>query len=274
VQASIGWTQPTGALGRLTEAAHERVRVLLPDAQRLEAAARLAARGPSFANALRDTQGVAVIAEIKRRSPSKGEIAASLSAADQAQAYAAGGAAAISVLTEEREFGGTLADLDAAAPARIPRLRKDFIVDRLQMLEAVIHGASAVLLIVRALPADRLAELMADASALGLDALVEVHTERELHGILGLRPAIIGVNNRDLETLEVDDSASTRLIPMIPAASLAVYESGIRTRGDVERAASLGADAVLVGTALSSSGDATSAVRALVSVRRHRRHAA
>jgi indole-3-glycerol phosphate synthase len=159
---------------------------------------------PSFLEALRVGSGVGVIAEIKRRSPSKGSIAPGLGAGEQASAYASGGAAAISVLTEPSQFSGSLADLSAACAADVPLLRKDFIVDRLQLLEAVSHGASAVLLIARAMPPERVAELFADCTALGLDALVETHDEQELESAIAAGYPVIGVNNRDLQSLVID----------------------------------------------------------------------
>jgi indole-3-glycerol phosphate synthase len=214
---------------------------------------------------------VGLIAEIKRRSPSKGAIAPGLSAADQAAAYAKGGAAAISVLTEPLQFGGALVDLDAALPAGVPLLRKDFIVDRLQLLEAVIHGASAALLISRAMPAERLAELHADGLALGLELLVEVHDEGEMAAAIAAGYPAVGVNNRDLQTLKIDIAVCARLVPTIPAGVIAVYESGIKTRADVDQAAALGADAVLVGSALSASGAAEQRVRDLTGVARRAR---
>jgi indole-3-glycerol phosphate synthase len=246
--------------------------MLRPDAARLAEAAASGPVVPSFAAALGAGKNVTVIAEIKRRSPSKGAIAPGLSATDQARAYASGGAAAISVLTEPTQFGGTLTDLDAALAFRTPLLRKDFIVDRLQLLEAVAHGASAILLIARALPPERLAELYTDARQLGLEALVEVRDEAELAVAIAAEYPVIGVNNRNLETLEIDLETCARLLPMVPASAVAVYESGVQIRSDVERAAGVGADAVLVGSALSSNHDAAAGVRALTGVPRRARH--
>jgi indole-3-glycerol phosphate synthase len=152
-------------------------------------------------------------------------------------------------------------------------LRKDFIIDRLQMVEAVASGASATLLIARALPPAKLAELHAEGVALGLELLVEVHDEDELAVAIAAKFPIVGVNNRDLVTLEIDAGVGARLIPQLPPGVTAVYESGIRTRADVERAAAAGADAVLVGSALSSSSAAAEEVRGLVGVPRQRRRA-
>ena len=215
---------------------------------------------------------MAVIAELKRSSPSRGIINAALDVPSRAREFAAAGAAALSVLTEESEFGGSLKDLgDARRSTEIPLLRKDFIVDRLQLLEARVAGASAVLLIARALPPARFAALAADARSLGLDVLLEVRDEAELDRALGTDHGIIGVNNRNLETLVVDDSTSARLLPLVPAHRIAVYESGIRDRGGVVRAAALGADAVLVGSSLSSADSGPDAVRVLTGVTRRGR---
>jgi indole-3-glycerol phosphate synthase len=225
----------------------------------------------SFAAALRTGNSVGVIAEIKRRSPSKGAIAPGLGAGAQAAAYGQGGAVAISVLTEPAQFGGSLHDLDSAQAGGVPLLRKDFIVDRLQLLEAVVHGASAVLLIAKALPPERLAELYADCLAIGLEALVETHDEHELAMAIAGRFSVVGVNNRDLESLAIDAETGARLIPQIPSGTIAVYESGVQERSDVERAARLGADVVLVGTALSRSTDPAAGVRGLCGVAREAR---
>lgn len=273
MQASIGWSPPGGVLGSLLESTRERVRLLKPRAAELAAAAARVPSPPSFRGALREGNGVALIAEIKRMSPSKGDIAPGLSARDQAEAYSAGGAAAISVLTEPSRFGGDVGDLLDTKRVGRPLLRKDFIIDRLQMVEALANGASATLLIARALPPAKLAELHAEGAAMGLDLLVEVHDEDELALAIAAGYPIVGVNNRDLVTLEIDGAVGARLIPQVPAGVTVVYESGIRARADVERAAEVGADAVLVGSALSSSGYAAEAVRALVGVPRKGRRA-
>jgi indole-3-glycerol phosphate synthase len=225
----------------------------------------------SFAAALAAGRCVAVIAELKRRSPSKGSINEDLDIATRASQYEAAGAAALSVLTEPVRFGGSIDDLRSARTAvRLPLLRKDFIVDRLQLLEARAAGASAVLLIARALPADRRAALAVEAVALGLDVLLEVRSEGELDHALRIDGVVIGVNNRNLETLVIDAAVSTRLIPLVPAHRTVVYESGVSGRADVERAAALGADAVLVGSALSSAADGAAAAH-LAGVARHAR---
>jgi indole-3-glycerol phosphate synthase len=212
---------------------------------------------------------VAVIAEVKRRSPSAGVIREAADAVGLARLYAEGGAAAVSVLTEGPHFGGSLEDLERVARATgLPTLRKDFIVDPLQLYEARAAGAAAVLLIARALPAVRLAELAELARELGLAALVEVHDATELAAAVAVRPAAIGVNARDLDTLAMDAGLSDQLIPRVPAHLPAVAESGILARRDVERAARAGADAVLVGTAVAAARDPAAAVGGLVGVPR------
>lgn len=266
------WSAPAGVLGRIIAEAHERaaaVRARKEGVAELERAAANASSVPSFSDALGGAH-VAVIAEVKRRSPSKGEINSALSAADQARAYAAGGAAAVSVLTEPAHFGGELGDLERARTAGVPLLRKDFHVDEVQLLEARAFGASAALLIVRALAPEALPRLARFAAGIGLDVLVEVHDERDLERALALGDGIIGVNNRDLETLAIDPAVGDRLLPRIPRSCIAVAESGVREAGDVARAAAAGADAVLVGSVLSAAGDPTAAVRALASVPRTR----
>ncbi len=262
------WTFPLGPLGELTAAAELRAQALASGGAELERAAKTAGAVPSFAAALRGST-VAVIAELKRRSPSKGAINETLDIPARAAEYAAAGAAALSVLTEPVRFGGSLGDLRAArAAVSIPLLRKDFIVHRVQLLEARAAGASAILIIARALPAERRSALAADARELGLDVLLEVRDERELEHALRVDHAVIGINNRNLETLVIDDAVSARLLPLVPAGRTAVYESGIASRADVERAAALGADAVLVGSSLSSSQDGRSAAANLVGVAR------
>jgi len=267
----MSWSPPTGVLGRIVAESMARVAELRSDpasTRALERRLPTAPPAPSFRAALgRDS--VAVIAEVKRRSPSKGEINRSLAAPDQARAYVAGGAAAISVLTEPAHFDGSLDDLrevSAAVPA--PVLRKDFLVDELQLIEARAAGASAVLLIARALSPAIMARLFGFSRELGLDSLVEVRSQPELDRALDLDAPVIGVNERDLETLEMEPHVRETLLPRIPAHVVAVAESGIREAADVERVARLGADAVLVGSSLSSSATPEAAVRALAAVRR------
>ena len=271
VQVSAKWNPPTGTLGELVAAARDRAASLRPRQAELADAARAAPAAPSFSAALRRAD-VGVVAEVKRRSPSLGVINAGLQAADQAAAFVAGGAAAVSILTEPMRFGGSPEDLSAArARVAVPLLRKDFLVDALQLIEARALGASAVLLIVRALDLEGLRDLIDAATALGLEQLVEVHSETELEMALVAGARIVGVNNRNLETLQVAPTTATRIIPEVPADLLALAESGITDRADVIRAADSGADAVLIGSALSRALDPEAAVAAFVGVPRTRR---
>jgi indole-3-glycerol phosphate synthase len=214
---------------------------------------RLAGAPPthSFADALA-APGMGLIAELKRASPSRGAIQAGAAVAPIVSAYAAAGAAAISVLTEPKWFGGSLDDLiEAHATVPTPLLRKDFIVDPYQLVEARLAGASAALLIVAAFPdAAALAELMGAADALGLDALVEVHDAADLATALAVGARIVGINNRNLHSLDVDLATSLRLRPLVPAEVIVVAESGISTRHDVRELEQAGVDAILVGEAL------------------------
>lgn len=195
--------------------------------------------------------GLSVIAEIKRASPSKGDIRPGLVVDEIARAYEGGGASAISVLTEERYFKGSLADLQQARKAsRLPILRKDFIVDSYQIWEAAEAGADAVLLIVAALPAETLQLLICEAAAAGLDALVEVHTPEELQTAVAAGAKIIGVNNRNLSTFETSLKTTLDMIESFPDAILKVSESGIKNREDVLLLKQAGVDAILVGETL------------------------
>jgi indole-3-glycerol phosphate synthase len=199
-------------------------------------------------------------------------INADLSAVDQAKSYASGGAAAISVLTEPSHFSGSIDDLVAvAAQVDIPALKKDFHIDPLQLLEARAKGATAALLIVRALRPDRLEEMLSVARALALETIVEIRDENELRLALDSGATIIGINNRDLETLIIDPMTSERLLPLIPPEQVAIAESGMSSRRDIERVAALGADAVLVGSSLSAAADPAAMVKDLASVPRVRR---
>lgn len=229
-------------------------------------AARLAAPplAPSraFELALRGPR-LAVVAEVKRRSPSAGAIAPIPDPAALARAYAAGGAAAVSVLTEPDHFGGSLADLGAVVRAvHVPVLRKDFLLDPLQLAEAAAAGASAVLLIVAALGA-RTAEMLATSERLGLEALVEAHGEGEIELALAAGARVVGVNSRNLRTLEVDLGVAERLRRRIPAGVVAVAESGVRTPADARRMREAGYDAVLVGGALAADADPAGLVTSL-----------
>jgi indole-3-glycerol phosphate synthase len=208
--------------------------------------------------------GASVIAEVKRRSPSKGELARIPEPAVLAEAYARGGAAAISVLTEERRFGGSLADLRAVrAAVDVPLLRKDFIVTPYQLLEARAAGADLALLIVAALDDATLHRLHDEARELGLTVLVEVHDEAETERAVDLGAELIGVNARNLRTLDVDPGTFGRLAPLVPEDRVLVAESGIAGPGDVARFVDQGARVVLVGEALVRHGDPEAAVRAM-----------
>jgi indole-3-glycerol phosphate synthase len=217
---------------------------------------------PAFRAPGADT--VSVIAEVKRRSPSKGDLATIADPAALARSYADGGAAAISVLTEQRRFGGSLDDLRAVrAAVDVPLLRKDFIVDGYQLLEARAAGADLALLIVAALDDDDLRRLHDQARELGLTVLVEVHDEPETERALDLGAELIGVNSRNLRTLAVDEATFGKLAPLVPDDRVLVAESGISGPEDVARYAAEGARVVLVGEALVRDGDPESAVRAM-----------
>jgi indole-3-glycerol phosphate synthase len=204
---------------------------------------------------------------VKRRSPSKGDLAEIADPAALARQYAAGGAAAISVLTEQRRFGGSLDDLRAVrAAVDVPLLRKDFMVEPYQVLEARAVGADLVLLIVAALDDDTLRRLHDQARELGLAVLVEVHDEGEAARAVDLGAELVGVNARNLKTLDVDPEAFGRLAPLVPADRVLVAESGIGSPVDVKRYVGEGARAVLVGEALVKDGDPESAVRAMTGI--------
>jgi indole-3-glycerol phosphate synthase len=217
-----------------------------------------------FAGALRG-DGLACIAEIKRRSPSKGDLDPGLQADLVAKEYVAGGAACLSVLTDVDHFGGSSADLASARQASgLPVLRKDFTVQEADVVDARLMGADAVLLIVAALDDDELRRCAGRAADLGLAALVEVHDEAELERALAAGARIVGVNQRDLRTFEVDRERACALAARIPAGVLAVAESGIRSAGDARRLAGAGYDAILVGETLVRSGDRAGTLRGLV----------
>ena len=222
-------------------------------------------RPGAFTAALRATGRFNVIAECKRRSPSKGVLRAEYDAAATAAAYAANGAAAISVLTEPTFFDGALEHLAAVRRAvDLPLLRKDFIVSDYQLLEARAAGADAVLLIVAALTQERLTQLHRSAAALGLDVLVEVHDARELTRAIDIGAGVIGVNNRNLRTLAVDVQASETLIAQIPNGAVAVSESGLRSSQELRRLTALGYGAFLVGERFMTAPDPGAALRELL----------
>lgn len=205
-----------------------------------------------------------IIAEVKRASPSAGAIDTSLDAPAQARRYAEAGAAAVSILTDGPGFGGSLEDLAAARSAvELPLLRKDFILDRYQLLEARAAGADAVLLIVAALSDDGLSKLLAECESLSLSALVEVHDERDLQAALSAGARILGINNRNLKTFKVDLATSERLLPLLPEQVRAVTESGVRTAEDAKRLRAAGAVNFLVGEALVRAPDPAALLREL-----------
>ncbi|TSD98154.1 indole-3-glycerol phosphate synthase TrpC [Skermania sp. ID1734] len=214
--------------------------------------------------------GIGVIAEVKRSSPSKGHLAEIGDPAQLATAYEEGGARMISVLTEGRRFGGSLADLDAVRKAvSIPILRKDFIIGPYQIHEARAHGADVILLIVAALEQQTLSGLLDRTESLGMTALVEVHTEEEADRALDAGATVIGVNARNLKTLEVDRDVFARIAPGLPTDIIKVAESGVRGTADLHAYAGAGADAVLVGEGLVTSGSPRTAVADLVAAGTH-----
>jgi indole-3-glycerol phosphate synthase len=239
--------------------------------ERADEIERLAAAVPRRPEFLRrwDRTRIALVAEVKRRSPSQGLISADLDPVAHAAGYAAAGASAISVLTDAPFFGGSLEDLRRIAErVSVALLRKDFILDELQIAEARSAGASAVLLIVRALPSERLRALLRAARDWELATLVEVHDERELDLALAAEAPIIGVNSRNLDTFEIDVARTWALLETIPSDRIAVAESGMASEADVRRAAEAGADAVLIGTALSAAPDPSALARAIAAVPR------
>jgi indole-3-glycerol phosphate synthase len=237
----------------------------------LESAALVRPVRGSFAAALRGP-AVAVIGELKRQSPSGGVIAAGLELPARARTYAEYGAAAISVLTDSPHFGGSIRDLAAVADAvSLPLLRKDFILDEVQVVEARAAGASAILLIVRALGPEDLRVLLGRARAWGLDALVEVHEADELAVALDAGARLVGVNSRDLRDFQIDTATAWRLLAKVPPDVIAVAESGMHDADSVSQAAEAGADAVLIGTALSASPDLDTLMASLVRISRRGR---
>ncbi|MBB1483412.1 indole-3-glycerol phosphate synthase TrpC [Tessaracoccus sp. MC1865] len=216
---------------------------------------------------------LAVISEVKRKSPSKGDLAMITDPAGLAASYEAGGAAAISVLTEKHRFNGSLADLDAVRErVRIPVLRKDFMVEEYQFHEARAHGADLVLLIVASLTDDELTRFLGLTAELGMTALVETHTAEEVDRALAAGAGLIGVNNRNLKTLDVDLATFGRLAERIGDAAVKVAESGIQSADDVARVAAEGADVILVGEALVKHGDPTHAIGSFMAAAERAKH--
>ena len=222
-----------------------------------------------FAQSIVEASGLAVIAEVKRRSPSRGDLAPDLDPVALAAAYEAGGATCLSVLTDVDWFGGSPADLVAARGAvGVPVLRKDFTVCEADVCDARIMGADAVLLIAAALDDAELAALHHLAGEVGLDALVEIHDEAELARALAVGATLVGVNQRDLVTFEVDTGRAVRMAPLVPDGVVRVAESGVRGVTDAARLAAAGYDAVLVGESLVTAGDAGASVAALRAIGR------
>ncbi len=225
----------------------------------------LDARPAIDAEAVLRRPGLSLIAEVKRSSPSKGALSDIPDPAALAAAYEAGGASVVSVLTEQRRFGGSLADLDAVrAAVSLPVLRKDFVVTDYQVWEARAHGADVVLLIVAALDDAELAALLGRVRELGMTALVEVHDEVETQRAIDAGSSVIGVNARNLKTLQIHPETFSRLIPLIPPGLVTVAESGIADAADAAAYATQGADAVLVGEALVRTGDPRAGAAAMV----------
>jgi indole-3-glycerol phosphate synthase len=252
-------------LDRIVEATRdevERRREIVPLSQ-LEAALRDRPESRPFQEAL-TRPGISLIAEHKRRSPSAGEIRAGASVTEIVRAYERGGAAALSILTEERHFGGSLDDLaEARAASDLPILRKDFTVDPYQLVEARAAAADAVLLVVGSLERDTLASLYQEARALDLDALVEVHDSEELEVALEIDADLIGINNRDLQDFSIDIAKTFDLLADVPAGKTVVSESGIVYREQIEELERVGVDAVLVGETLMRAADPEAACREL-----------
>ncbi len=248
--------------GKRAEVEAARARLPLSELER-----RLTGAPPvrNFRAALADPPGVQVIAEVKRASPSAGLIRADVDVVEVARIYAAHGAACISVLTDGPHFQGSLADLTRIRQAvDFPLLRKDFILDRYQIVEARAAGADAILLIAEILNDSQLRALLADAHALGMEALVELYEPANLPRVLAGGATLVGINNRNLHTFEVSLEQTLRLAPAIPRDRLLVSESGIRTRANVEQLEAAGAKAVLVGETLMRAGDIGAKLRELL----------
>ena len=263
-----------GIIEQLIDGAREGVEARKRDLPQAELESRLSGRGEDrpFQEALVRPE-LSLIAEFKRRSPSRGDISPNADITTQVAAYERGGAAALSVLTDERHFGGSLADLRAAREAAsLPILRKDFIIDPYQLYEAAVSGADAVLLIVRALSDDRLRELYEEARAIDLDCLVEVHDAEELERALDVGAEVIGINNRDLDEQDIDIQTTFELMPDVPAGKTVVAESGISGREELAELDRVGVDAVLIGGALMDAPDPELAARALTGADETREH--
>ena len=252
--------------------AHKKHEVAARQAERpieeLIGACEVAPRGSGFGDALRAAaavDGIALIAEVKRRSPAAGELRPDADAVTLGTSYVKAGAAAVSVLTDEKFFSGADADLTALrGHVQAPLLRKDFTISRYQIYEARTLGADAVLLILSMLSDEEMTTFLDTADCLGLDTVVEAHSEEEVERALALRVPIIGINNRDLATFKTDLANTERLRPLIPPDVLVIGESGISTRADVQRMLAVGAQAVLVGEALVRASDPAAKVHELL----------
>ncbi len=256
-----------GILADIVRTKREELQGLLSSALALERAAEASPEPRGFEVAIAQPGFVSLIAECKRRSPGSGQIRPNLDPARLASDYEKSGASALSVLTDDTYFGGSLTDLEAVRRAtNIPILRKDFTLDTLHLLEARAGGADAVLLIVRILDEPELDRLYHEAIGFGLDVVVEVHNIGELESALRLDARIIGINNRDLATFKTDLETTECLLESVPSDVVIVSESGIRTRADVERLAHVGVDAMLVGEALLSVTDPAAAAATLCGV--------
>ena len=254
-----------GFLDEIVAATHARVAEAKQKVTEEALEQRIASQSPpeDFAAALQ-ADDVTAIAEIKRATPAKGPLAPDLDAGKTAALYLEGGAAAVSVLTEPDHFKGSLEDLEHAAAAGLPVLRKDFIVDPFQLLEARASGADSVLLIVRILDTPSLASLSKLSRSLGMEPLVEVHTREELERALEVESYVIGVNHRDLETFEVDPDRTATLAPQVPPETILVTLSGVSSRAEVEALGAAGARSVLVGEALVTAPDPVVKLRELL----------
>lgn len=256
-------------LNQILAAKQQEIDGLRPHKQALRERAEQADAARPFAAALRAGNHVALIAEFKRRSPSAGWIRQQALVAETVKAYSDCGARAISVLTDENFFGGSLSDLTTArAITRVPVLRKDFVLEEVQLFEARAAGADAVLLIVRALDDVALRDLLTTARGIGLDVLVEAHDESEIDRALAAGADVIGVNNRDLASFTVDLALTNKLLARLPSNVVVVAESGIRTERDVHRLGSAGVDAVLIGESLMRADSLCAAVQGFAGVPR------
>lgn len=262
-----GYDALPGILARIVRTKEAELDALRRRRPELEVAVGTAREPRSLKRALGRRGTVSLMAECKRRSPGAGDIRPGLDAAELAQAYEAAGASAISVLTDETYFGGSLRDLrDVGAAVDLPVLRKDFTLDPVHVLEARAAGADAVLLIVRILTDDILGDLHALATGLGMDVLVEVHDEVELERALEVEAELVGINNRDLATFTTDLATTERLLTSVPDDVVVISESGIRTRDDVARLGDVGVDGILVGESLLRADDPGAAAAELCGV--------